>query len=80
MNPHQIATKSQPSSAGKSAAELPNAERFLTLLNRETSVKIGGRSTMLRIPVTFDVTPIERLQSPEDLYKITLLSAGESAR
>ena len=28
---------------------------------------------MLRIPITFDLTPIERLQSADDLYKITLL-------
>jgi len=40
--------------------------------NRETSVNIGGRATMLRIPLTFDVTPVERLQSPDDLLKITL--------
>jgi GGDEF domain-containing protein len=46
--------------------------------NRETSVNIGGRATMLRIPLTFDVTPIERLQSPDDLYKITLMTNNRS--
>jgi len=48
--------------------------------NRETSVNIGGRATMLRIPLTFDITPIERLQSPDDLYKITLIANNRSAR
>lgn len=48
--------------------------------NRETSVNIGGRATMLRIPITFDLTPIERLQSADDLCKITLLASNRSAR
>jgi GGDEF domain-containing protein len=48
--------------------------------NRETSVNLGGRSTMLRIPITFDLTLIERLQSAEDLYKITLLTDGGRTR
>ena len=48
--------------------------------NRETTITIGGRSTMLRIPITFDVTPIERLKCAEDLYKITLLETGGRAR
>lgn len=48
--------------------------------NRETSVNIGGRSTMLRIPLTFDLTPIDKLQSADDLCKITLLTNSRSAR
>ena len=48
--------------------------------NRETSVNIGGRATMLRIPLTFDITPIERMQSPDDLYKITLQTTNRSFR
>ncbi len=52
----------------------------IAMQNRETSVCIGGRSTMLRIPITFDVTAIERLQCAEDLYKITLLETGGRAR
>jgi hypothetical protein len=35
---------------------------------------------MLRIPITFDLTPVERLKSAEDLYKITLLTTGGRAR
>jgi len=48
--------------------------------NRETSVNIGGRATMLRIPITFDIVPIDRLQSADDLYKITLLAGNGSPR
>jgi len=46
--------------------------------NREISVNIGGRATMLRIPLSFDITPIERLQTPDDLYKITLMANDRS--
>jgi GGDEF domain-containing protein len=52
----------------------------IAMQNRETSVNIGGRATMLRIPITFDITPIERLKSADDLYKITLLTTGGRAR
>ncbi len=52
----------------------------IAMQNRETSVKIGGRATMLRIPITFDITPIERLKSADDLCKITLLTNGGRAR
>jgi GGDEF domain-containing protein len=48
--------------------------------NRETAVKIGGRATMLRIPLAFDITPIERLQSADDLCKITLQTNQRSPR
>jgi GGDEF domain-containing protein len=58
------------------AAEL---ERIV-LKNRETSVKIGGRTTMLRIPITFDITPIDRLETAEDLLKISLLTTSGSIR
>jgi GGDEF domain-containing protein len=52
----------------------------IAMQNRETSVNIGGRATMLRIPITFDLTPIERLKSADDLYKITLLTTGGRTR
>ena len=51
----------------------------IVMQNRETTVCIGGRATMLRIPITFDLTPIECLKSAEDLYKITLLNTGGRA-
>jgi GGDEF domain-containing protein len=52
----------------------------IAMQNRETTVNIGGRPTMLRIPITFDVTPIERLKSADDLYKITLLNTSGRTR
>jgi GGDEF domain-containing protein len=47
--------------------------------NRETSVNIGDRATMLRIPITFDITPIDHLQSADDLYKVSLVTGSRSA-
>lgn len=52
----------------------------IAMQNRETTVTIGGRATMLRIPITFDLIPIERLKSPDDLYKITLLTTSGRTR
>lgn len=52
----------------------------IAMQNRETTVNICGRATMLRIPITFDVTPIERLKSADDLYKITLLNSSGGTR
>jgi GGDEF domain-containing protein len=52
----------------------------IAMQNRETTVNIGGRATMLRIPITFDVTPIEHLKSADDLCKITLLTTSGRAR
>jgi GGDEF domain-containing protein len=52
----------------------------IAMQNRETTVNIGGRPTMLRIPITFDLTPIERLKTADDLYKITLLTTGGKTR
>jgi GGDEF domain-containing protein len=52
----------------------------IAMRNRETSVTIGGRATMLRIPITFELTPIDRLKSAEDLYKITMLTTDGKKR
>jgi GGDEF domain-containing protein len=66
---------------GRASEQILTAELDrIVFKNRETSVNIGGRSTMLRIPLTFDLTPTERLQSAEDLYKITLLTSNRSIR
>jgi hypothetical protein len=40
--------------------------------NSDINVSIGGRSIMLRIPFSFDLTPIERFKTAEDLYKLSL--------
>jgi hypothetical protein len=39
--------------------------------NRESSIKVEGRSIMLRIPLSFDLTPISRLRTAEDLYRLS---------
>jgi len=66
---------------GRANEQILNAElERMVVQNRETSVNIGGRATMLRIPITFDVTPVERLQSPDDLYKITLMTNNRSVK
>jgi len=38
--------------------------------HRESTVTIGGRTIMLRIPIAFELTPIHLLQSAEDLYRL----------
>jgi len=62
---------------GRANEQILTAElERIAMQNRETTVNIGGRSTMLRIPITFDITPIERLHSADDLYKVTLLTTS----
>jgi GGDEF domain-containing protein len=57
---------------GRTQAEMITAElQRIVSQNRETTVKIGQRLIMLRIPITFEVTPIDRLHDADDLYKIT---------
>jgi GGDEF domain-containing protein len=66
---------------GRANEQILNAElERIAYQNRETSVNIGGRGTMLRIPIAFDLTPIDRLESADDLFKITLLTSNRSAR
>jgi GGDEF domain-containing protein len=38
--------------------------------NRDFTVNVGGRNIMLRIPLSFEIIPISRFQSAEDLYKL----------
>jgi GGDEF domain-containing protein len=45
-------------------------ERILAQ-NRESTIKIAGRAIMLRIPITFQLTPINRLRAAEDLLRIS---------
>ena len=39
--------------------------------NRESAVRIAGRAIMLRIPISFQITPINRLRCAEDLLRIS---------
>jgi hypothetical protein len=66
---------------GRANEQILTAElERIAMQNRETTVSIGGRATMLRIPISFDLTPIERLKSADDVYKITLLTTAGRAR
>lgn len=38
--------------------------------NRDFTVKVSGRTVMLRIPLSFEIIPISRFQSAEDLNKL----------
>ncbi len=65
---------------GRANEQILTAEiNRIVFQNRETSVQIGGRATMLRIPLTFDITSMEHLQSTDDLHKIAqLTNAGRT--
>jgi len=39
--------------------------------NRESSIQVAGRTIMLRIPLAFELTPINRLRSADDLYRLS---------
>lgn len=39
--------------------------------NRESNITVGGRSMMLRTPLGFELTPINRLRNAEDLYRLS---------
>ena len=39
--------------------------------NRESNINVAGRAIMLRIPITFELTPISRLRSADDLLRIS---------
>jgi GGDEF domain-containing protein len=39
--------------------------------NRDSSIQVAGRSIMLRIPLAFELTPINRLRSADDLYRLS---------
>lgn len=45
--------------------------------NRESSINVAGRAIMLRIPITFELTPINRLRSADDLLKISAMHAAK---
>jgi GGDEF domain-containing protein len=45
--------------------------------NRESSINVAGRATMLRIPISFELTPINQLRSADDLLKISALHAAK---
>ncbi len=43
--------------------------------NRESNITVAGRAIMLRIPIAYEITPINCLRSPDDLLKISAQKA-----
>jgi hypothetical protein len=63
---------------GRVSGQIVTAElRRIASNNREVTVVIDGRTVMLRIPLEFELTPIDCLRSANDLYKI---SAGHAVK
>jgi len=57
---------------GRANEQILNAELYrIVSQNRESSVNVQGRTIMLRIPLTYELTPINRLHSAEDLYRLS---------
>jgi hypothetical protein len=54
---------------------LTAAMRRIVDNNRDITIRIGGRTVMLRIPLEFEVTPIDQLRTAEDLHKLSAPSA-----
>jgi GGDEF domain-containing protein len=42
--------------------------------NRDSSINVAGRTIMLRIPLAFELTPISRLRTADDLYRLSTQS------
>jgi len=60
---------------GRATEQILCAElEHIALKNNETTVVVAGRPTMLRIPLTFEVFSIEKLQSADDLQVLALLT------
>ena len=49
---------------------LTAAMRRIVENNRDITIQIGTRPVMLRVPLQFQITPISRLGSPEDLNRL----------
>ena len=63
-----LATLEQRANEAILSAEL----RRIVAMNRDVNISIGGRIVMLRIPIEFDVVPIGRLRSVDDVRKLSL--------
>jgi hypothetical protein len=45
--------------------------------NRESSINVAGRPIMLRLPISFELTPINRLRTADDLLRISAFQAAK---
>jgi GGDEF domain-containing protein len=56
---------------------LTAAVRRMVDNNRDITIKVGGHNVMLRVPLDFNITPIDRLHSADDLYKLSTARATQ---
>jgi len=56
---------------------LTAAMRRIVDNNRDITIQVGGRMVMLRVPLEFEITPISRLRTAEDLHKLSAPSANK---
>jgi GGDEF domain-containing protein len=62
---------------GRSSEQILAAElQRMVMSNRDTNVNIGGRLVMVRIPISFELTAIDQLQSADDLFNIPSLRSN----
>lgn len=63
---------------GRPSEQILSAELHrIVAQNRDVTVNIEKRMVMLRIPLDFDLTPIARLRSAEELYKLSPKPAAQ---
>ena len=59
---------------GRASEQILAAElQRIVMQNRETTVNIGGRNVMMRIPISFDLTAISKLRSADDMLNLSWL-------
>lgn len=63
---------------GRASEQILAAElQRIASQNRESSINVAGRTIMLRIPLAFELTPISRLRTADDLYRIQAQKAAK---
>ncbi|MGA3263830.1 MAG: diguanylate cyclase [Terracidiphilus sp.] len=56
----------------RASEQILNAElNRIVSQNRESSIKVEGRTIMLRTPMAYELTSINRLRTAEDLYRLS---------
>ncbi len=62
----------------RASEQILNAElNRIVSQNRESSIKVEGRTIMLRTPLAYELTPINRLRTAEDLYRLSTQQEGK---
>lgn len=62
---------------GRGSEPILSAElRRIVAQNRDTKVEVGERTIMVRIPINFELTPIDKLRSADELFKLPQFSTS----